>query len=149
MKRVYEKYNGKQYDVSGFMAEVEDMAAWENGAIGEYFYKDAMAYSYYYKDGLFCIQDGFENGDELGDPKIVLLITKRQAEDFEAFYEGEISPSYKTENMEDGKLYLCEEHFVLGDDRPNAAWMVHSGKDITDYLNGKTDNLVKADILNI
>lgn len=149
MDRVYEDYNGKKYDVTGFMAEVKDIEKWENGEIGDYFFKSALEYVYWYKDGTYCIQDGYENGDLLKDPKSVFLLTKKQAEDFQDFYEQEIGKTYKTENMKNGKLYLIEEHFCLGDDRPNKAWLVRNGKDITDYLNGKTENLVKADVLNI
>lgn len=151
MQRHYEMYtfhnNNVICDDSGFMAEVKDIKAWENGEIGEYFFNAAMTYEYNYKDGTFCIHDGI--GIELEDPKCVYLLTKRQAEDFERDGNDLDEPIYKTENMEDGKLYLTEEHFDISDNRPNRAWIVRNGKDITDYLNGKTDNLVKADILNI
>ena len=147
MKRVYETYNGKMYDVSGFMAEVKDIGKWENGEIGDYFFETAQKYEFNYKDGTYTIHDGIEQGEELGDLKTVTLITKTQAKDFEEFWEGECGQVFKYENMEDGKLYLCEEHFDINDNRPNRAWLVRNGKDITDYLNGKTDNLVKADVL--
>lgn len=147
MKRVYENYNGKLYDVSGVCAEVADRTTWENGEIGEHFFKDAMQYEFNYKDGTYSIHDGMEHGLELEDIKTVTLITKRQAEDFEDFWDGEGGKVFKVENMEDGNLYLCEEHFDIKDNRPNKAWLMRNGKDITDYLNGKTDNLIEADVL--
>ena len=150
MKRVYEEYNGKMHDVSGFWAKIpNDIRTWENGQIGEYFYQDAMAYQFNYKDGTYCLYDGMEYGTSPNTSECVFLVTKRQAEDFEEFWDGEGGKIYKTENMEDGKLYLCEEHFDCNDKRPNRAWIVKDGKDITDYLNGKTDNLVEADVLNV